>query len=122
MIDSHKSHSFCPPPARSPVAFHTARCSPGRYRCSGVPLPQARRDLAAVHLRHVAVLVEDREDHRAAQMFVAAVADDAEPLQLLLEPSARRRRRRHAVAERAVGVADPEDLHRFGSKQRRFCK
>jgi hypothetical protein len=47
-------------------------------------------------------------------MFVAAGADDAEPLQLLLEPHAGRRRPRHAVADGAVGITDAKDLRRLG--------
>ena len=86
----------------------------GQVQVQRRPLPQGPRDLAGVHLRHVAVLVEDRDDHRAAEVLVAAHADDAEPLQLLLEPPARRRRPRHAIAEGAVGVADLEELHRLG--------
>lgn len=76
---------------------------------------QAFRDLAPVELGDPALLVEDRHDEGAVQVFVAARADHAERL----EPLADRRPllavlRRQAVAERAVREAELEVLHGLG--------
>jgi hypothetical protein len=73
---------------------------------------EALPHLAPVELDDVAPLVEERHHQRTRQVLVAALAQDAEPL----EPSpdlraGSRRARRQRLAEGPVGEADVEPLH-----------
>ena len=70
-------------------------------------LAQPRRNLAAVHLAHVALEIEDRNHDRAVEVLVTALAQNAELLQTAAHlRSAPAVLVRQPVAERAVGKAD----------------
>lgn len=80
-------------------------------------LAQAVGDFAAVELHGLPVPVADREHDRAVQVLVSGfLAQHAELLQPRFQFTARRRGRRHAIAERPIGVADFEPLHRLRMK------
>jgi len=75
-------------------------------------------DLAAVDLRDVAGIVEDRDDEGADEVLVARVAEEAE----LLEPGAHLEaglavHQGDAQAEGAVGVAELEVVDEVGMRQ-----
>ncbi len=73
--------------------------------------PQPRGDLSTVHLGHSSRLVDDRDHDRAVEVFVAALAQDAEPLKASaqLAPGLAVLLRQ-TVRERAVGKANAEVL------------
>lgn len=78
-------------------------------------LAQPRRDLAAVDLRNLSVLVHDRDDDTAVEVLVAALAQNPERLQPLAQLGAPARRQ--PVGERAVREAELEAPGHLGGAQ-----
>ena len=79
----------------------------GKIQVQRRSLPQPRRDLAPVHLDHLAGSIEDRHDYRAVEVLVSALAQDAKPLQ----PPA------HLCAGDAVLVFQPVTQRPVGEAQ-----
>lgn len=81
-------------------------------------LAQRFADLPAIQVHDPSVRVQDRHDQRPAQVFVAAVAQHPQRLQTAphLRPGLPVGLRQ-AVAQRPVGVAQPEGLDQLGMGQ-----
>ena len=108
----YRQRFFVPHPATWARKIHVQRC----------PWAQPRRDFPPVHLHHFAFEAHDRDHHRAVEVLVAALSQDAH----LFETPAQFRSRhtiflRQPVAERAVGKTHPKTLdHLRGFQSTRF--
>ena len=91
-----------------------ARVRAGQVQVLRRALPQRSVDLPAVRLHHLAIEIEDRDDERAVQVLVAALADDPQLLEAFADLlPCLAARLRQAQTERAVGKAQLESPNRL---------
>jgi hypothetical protein len=89
---------------------------PGKIEVVRRSGPEVRRDLAPVHLEHVALFVDDRDHHRSVEVLVSTLlAQDAEALESRADLVARLAVLvGQAQAQRSVGEPDPVPLDDLG--------